>query len=184
MKKILIFAILFLIFGCDKIKFLNPKPTATINYVEYEDGKVSFSLDSKNVTSAVWTFENGQKENSLSPDFVYSKNGNYTVSCVIEGDGGSATITQSVQVKKVSGNIVFWTSTGNKTVEVTINGQTLSITSNYQNAPNCYSTGTATFKGPEGTYSFTAKEVAAIPAKWSGTVKISSGLCNSLKLNY
>ena len=90
------------------------------------------------------------------------------------GGGGGNTPTQ----------LMFYTSTdlGQGNITVTLSGYSSKyITSYYPSgAPDCGASGNATYTIPAGTYSYTAKGQAG--GTWSGSVNVSNGKCNRLRL--
>jgi hypothetical protein len=81
------------------------------------------------------------------------------------------------------GNVTFWQQTGSGygITVVNIDGVTSNITSEYDSAPSCGTSGCAVFNQLEtGTYNFTASDGTDT---WSGTVTVTEDGC-ATKLLY
>lgn len=83
-----------------------------------------------------------------------------------------------------TGSVTFWMSTGSYYVDVTVNGSTKTISSNYASAPDCGTSGCANFTLPSGSYSYHAEEDTFFPAEWNGTITVPKGGCQLLQLTY
>jgi hypothetical protein len=80
------------------------------------------------------------------------------------------------------GNVTFWQQTGSGygVTVVEIDGVTSNITSEYDSAPSCGSSGCAVFNQLEtGTYNFTASDGTS---SWSGTVTVTEDGCSTEQL--
>src|SRR3954465_6992535 len=86
----------------------------------------------------------------------------------------------------VNGSVVFWNLVGDEigNVEVTIKGTIVTVTKDFNSAPDCNTTGAATFSLAPGTYDYSAREVSGLPPllTWSGTVTITSTGCSKKRL--
>lgn len=83
-----------------------------------------------------------------------------------------------------TGSVIFWMSSGDYNVDVTVNGATSTISSNYSSTPECGSSGCASFTLSSGTYSYHAEEDALFPTTWAGNITVPKGGCQTLKLVY
>jgi len=59
---------------------------------------VQFTNTSINATTFQWNFGNGNTSTQLNPSNVYTTQGNYTVTLIANGSGGTSTSTKTVQV--------------------------------------------------------------------------------------
>jgi hypothetical protein len=77
------------------------------------------------------------------------------------------------------GKITFWQidNSGYGYVDVTVNGTTAVITSEYTNVPTCDASGCANFTLCPGNYAYTAAEQFPGTATWSGIVNVSENGC-------
>jgi hypothetical protein len=80
------------------------------------------------------------------------------------------------------GDVTFWqqTDSGYGITVVNIDGVTSNITSEYDAAPSCGSSGCAVFNHLEtGSYSYTATDGTD---NWSGTVTVTEDGCSTMRL--
>ncbi len=84
--------------------------------------------------------------------------------------------------KEKFGNVTFWQQTGSGygITVVNLNGVTSNITSEYDSAPSCGTSGCAVFNQLEtGTYNYTASDGTN---SWSGTVTVKEDGCTTMQL--
>ena len=87
----------------------------------------------------------------------------------------------SCSKEELTGDVTFWqqTNSGYGITVVELNGNSANITSEYNSAPDCGTSGCAVFNNlVEGSYNYTASDGDAI---WSGTVNIEEG-CLKMRL--
>lgn len=82
------------------------------------------------------------------------------------------------------GTVTFWqvNNSGYGYTDVTINGSTGVITSEYAGTPTCNASGCASFTLCPGTYAYTATEQFPGTTTWSGTVTITDEGCATMWL--
>jgi hypothetical protein len=82
------------------------------------------------------------------------------------------------------GTVTFWqiNNSGYDYTDVTINGSTAVVTSEYPNTPSCNASGCASFQLCPGTYAWTAEEQFPGTTTWSGTVTVSEEGCTTMWL--
>lgn len=166
-----------------------PKPVADFNFTYGSNGFVQFNNLSKNAKSYQWTFGNGQTTTDQNPAIYYNPNGNYSVTLTAKNDNGENTVSKTVSITNIfvptTGQMVFWTSSGNYNILVYINNNLVgTITKNTASAPSCGTQGFVTVTLPQGAYSFTAKEDRVFASSWSGTINVTNGQCRSQRLTY
>lgn len=82
------------------------------------------------------------------------------------------------------GQVTFWqiNGSGYGYTDVTINGSTAVITSEYSGIPACNSSGCANFTLCPGSYAYTAAEQSPGTATWSGIATVSEDGCMTIWL--
>ncbi len=106
-------------------------------------------------------------------------------SCKKEGCTNSGACNYDADAEKDDGTcinkgkVTFWqvTSSGLEVTEVTINGTTNLITSEYPSSPSCDAAGCANYTLCPGVYSYTAEEQFPGLGTWSGTVTVDDSGC-------
>ena len=179
---------IFILTGCQK----QPKASFVTDKTEYVAGETVYltntSIDADHYE---WTFPGGITATDFQRDYVINP---YSI---IPGDIGPLTfklkayskngsksdeVSQTVYVRPAKGSVVFWQQTGSGygITNVTINGVTSSITSEYGSTPSCGASGCAVFDGLKiGTYNYTATDGTTT---WSGTITITPDGCASMEL--
>lgn len=189
MKNLLAALLLLGLFAGCKKDDPPPAPFAVISFQENDFGTVTFSVTSQNVKTYSWSFGDGSTSTLPNPKHTYTRNGLYSVSLKVTGDGGEAFASEAVTVRNVRGDVIFWMSSGSRNVNVYIQDVFVGTITNNWNAtgsPECGRTGFVTFNGlKEGTYPYTAKEASGVfPSSWKGNIRITGGACYKMQLTY
>ncbi len=111
-------------------------------------------------------------------------------SCKKEGCTSAAACNYDADAEKDDGTcinkgtVTFWqiTSSGLEVTDVTINGSTTVITSEYPGIPACNASGCANFTLCPGNYSYTAAEQFPGSTTWSGIITVTDEGCLTIWL--
>ena len=168
-----------------------PKPIARFEFqiltVTANGALVSFTNNSKNATKYKWLFSDGGTDIDVSPSYIFTKNGVYTATLIADGDGGTDTFSQNININTipVRGDAIFWSRISNKgNITVNVSGAlagTITVYRTANSAPDCGTSGFVTVSLPQGTYNYTAKSQGLSPYSWSGSISITNGVCKSLQ---
>ncbi|QIP14699.1 hypothetical protein G8759_19820 [Spirosoma aureum] len=188
MKKICLLFIITLLFASCKKNDPPPKPIAAFSINYQANGRVWLNNDSKNASSFQWIVSDGRTTIDQSPIIDFSNNGDYNVTLIAKGEGGTDSAVRTIQIRNLptTGNVVFWTNFNGPYIEVFVNNQLIGTMTQYitsGGAPGCGQQGFVTVTLPQGSYSFVAKSKALIPAKWEGSITVINGQCRSMQLN-
>jgi hypothetical protein len=77
------------------------EPTADFTYSganTYAPANVSFSNNSTNANSYHWDFGDNNTSNEKNPSHIYLNGGTYTVTLKVTGDGGTKSVTKTVNI--------------------------------------------------------------------------------------
>jgi PKD repeat protein len=146
---------------------------------------ITFTNLSTNASSYQWSFGDGTTSAASSPTHSYSKTGTYTVQLkAFSASGKKMSETSiSINVTEIGGNAIFWMSSGDYYVTVTLsNGAQGTITKNFSAIPSCGTTGGANFSDlTPGVYGYYATDGNAY---WNSTITIKSNTCSRMQLLY
>lgn len=182
----LVFALIFVLNSCKKDKE-EEKPIAAFSYspsTVYIGTTVYFNNESSNAARYKWDFGDGQTSDLTSPSHSYSTSGNKTVSLTAYSESGAKMdyITKTINVKKGTGDVMFWTDSSTiYNITVTLKGTTKKITKYYNSTPSyCGASGCATYWDIEaGTYYFYASNNLY---NWDGYVTVTNDGCSKMLL--
>jgi hypothetical protein len=164
------------------------QPTAsfTTDKTEYFAGEmISLSNTSANADAYVWTFPNGKTSGQQDASFGLTdtaRAGDYTFTLKATNKGKkSATASQTVKVKAVTGNLTAWTSNNSVgQITVQVDGVYAGTISNYyQFAPFCNAPGCVNTQLKVGVHTVTAVYASSSS---SGTVNIKKNTCTVFEL--
>ena len=165
------------------------QPTAdfSMDKSEYTAGeKVMLTSKSLEAHSYKWTMPDGQTSSSKDVNYTISSSapdGTLSFKLEVSSKNGKKKdeVQRSVSVKAATGEVVFWQSPscGCGVTNVTINGQTKQITSDYTSSPSCGASGVATFSLKAGTYPYTATDGTKT---WNGNSTITAKSCLKFQL--
>ncbi len=98
---ILFLGIIFMFMACSKDE-TKPKPTVDFTFTSgncVAPCKTSFIATVSNAKTFSWSFGDGNTSSLQNPENTYLKGGNYTVTLIVTGDGGTATISKSITIQ-------------------------------------------------------------------------------------
>lgn len=187
MRKILFTLLSLAVFAACKKDDGPPAPVADFTATEDGFGAVQFVATATNATSYLWDFGDGNSDTtSATPLHAYRKNGTFNVYLKATGPGGSTVISKQVPVTGVRGSVMFWKSSGSRTLEITVDGQSAGLViSNYaRGLTACGAAGTATLdKLKPGVYKYQAKEQGGLlPRTYEGSFSVTAGECTPVQV--
>lgn len=98
---VLFFSALINFTSCKKETNNSPKPEANFTYSganTFAPAEVSFIDNSTNANSYQWDFGDNTSSTEKNPKHTYVNGGTYTVTLKVTGDGGSATVSKTVNI--------------------------------------------------------------------------------------
>lgn len=191
MKNLNLLLFLLMVGALNACKLIDPtpKPTADFTFRYGDNGLVHFNLSSSNADSYSWDFGDGASSSEKLPDHRYERNGKYIVKVIAKGKGGEVTATQSIDVTSIRGNVMFWMQkTRDKFIDVYVDGKYYGQITGYYSTgtPDCGATYCVSVNGlEEGQHYYEAREANSFtPTVWKGSLSITGGQCNKLRLTY
>ena len=164
-----------------------PKPISDFSF-SVSSYIVTFTNQTQNGDSYLWTFGDGTTSTEKSPTKSYTANGNFNVTLTSKNKNGEHTISKVITTKDYiapdKGLVIFWKSfSGN--VTVTVNGVTQGTITDLRNFndgsfPDCNTTGFVTVNLTPGTYNFSALSQSG--QKWASTITVVGGQCRAMRL--
>ena len=186
MKKFLLFFIgLAVVAACNKDEDI-PAPVVDFTATEDGFGAVQFIATASDATAYLWDFGDGSSDTTMTPLHAYRKNGTFNVYLKATGPGGSTVVNKQVPVTGVRGSAMFWKSSGSRSLEITVDGQSAGVViTNYSRGLTaCGASGTATLdKLKPGVYKYQAREQGGLlPRTYEGSFSVTAGECTPVQV--
>lgn len=106
MKKVILIALIFVVFACKKDKEdTNSAPAPVAKFtIQTNDGvapeNIKFTNQSTNAEDFIWFFDDGQASMEYSPTHQFKRGGEYTVFLKVFGPGGKDSIEQKLNLSE------------------------------------------------------------------------------------